>query len=231
MHQVVLIDDHPLFRSGVKQLLQASSAYDVLFECDNMTSGRTFLRSGGQALENAFFVIDVSLPDGSGYDLLTDIQLAGGTLSRCCMLSMHDDYEYAKHALDLGAAGYVVKSDEPSCIVRCLDQIGRGRRYISPGVRGADNHETTPAIPEGNDQLEALPSALADLGLLSKRELRILLLVAEGRSSKEIGDQLFISPRTVENHRAKICRKLGVSGAGGLVAFTIKYRGILPKTP
>lgn len=231
MRQVVLIDDHPLFRSGVKQLLQASGTYEVLRECDNMASGRKFLRSAGQNLKEAFFVIDVSLPDGSGYELLKDIQIAGGTPSRCCMLSMHDDYEYAKHALDLGAAGYVVKSDEPSCIVLCLDQIGRGRRYVSPGVRGFENHETTTAPPEGHYQLEDLPSALADLGRLSKRELRILLLVAEGRSSKEIGDQLFISPRTVENHRAKICRKLGVSGAGGLVAFTIKYRGILPKTP
>ena len=222
MNKVVLVDDHPMFRDGVKQTLAASDKYSVVHEAASVASLLSYLKAHRNQLTDIFFIIDISLPDGNGFELLPLITAAGGLAQRCTMLSMHDDYEYAEHALVKNAFGYVVKSDDPSNILACLESLANGEPYVSPGViqRGDKRALRELSNTEADDPIPAFSS-------LSKREVAILKLVADGKTSKEISGSLFLSQRTVENHRAKISRKLGVSGPNGLIALAVKYKNTI----
>lgn len=222
MKKVVLVDDHPIFREGIKQTLAASEKFIVIHESNCVASLADYLKENSGQLSDIFFVIDISLPDGNGFELLPLIAAAGGFTEHCTMLSMHDDYEYAEHALAENAYGYVVKSDDQENIITCLECLENGKPYISPGVKKPDRAEALVKKIKG-ERVDPTPA----FSSLSKRETDILKLVSEGRTSKEISEKLFLSPRTVENHRAKICRKLGVSGANGLISLAIKYKNTL----
>lgn len=219
MNKVILIDDHPIFRDGIKHLLAATNRYSVIHEANSVASFSSYLQKHQNQLVEVLFVIDISLPDGTGFDLLPLIAAAGGRPQLCTILSMHDAYEYAEHAFAKKAYGYVVKSDDQKNIINCLESLLNGEPYMSPGVK----RQGQPEVPSASiDTL--LDGPVPNFSSLTKRELAILRLVAEGKTNKDISEELFLSPRTVENHRAKICRKLGVSGANGLISLTIKYK-------
>lgn len=212
MDKIVIIDDHPLFREGVKQTLNRSGEFQVIFEGGSREDLENFLNANASGIENVYFIVDISLPDSNGFELVPVILDAGGSPQRLIMLSMHDDSSYADHAFECGAFGYVVKSDDTRNLLDCLRSVARGERYTSPGISEGHRTDNTP---------ELVNRRLKDL---SKREVAVLKLVAEEKTSREISDVLFLSQRTVENHRAKICSKLNVTGAHGLIAFAIKYR-------
>ena len=221
MKKVVLVDDHPIFRDGVKHLLAATNEFSVTHEANSVSSLAEYLKINRNQLTDVFFVIDISLPDGNGFDLLPLIAAAGGQTQQCAMLSMHDAYEYAEHAFSKNAFGYVVKSDDQKNIIACLESMANGRPYMSPGIKKAGQQQLAPIAP--NTEADTTPA----FSTLSNRESVILKLVAEGKTNKDISEELFLSHRTVENHRAKICRKLGVSGANGLIALAIKHKDII----
>lgn len=222
MKKIVLVDDHPIFRDGIKQTLAATGKFSVVHEANSVASLAGYLRENRGQLSEIYFVIDISLPDGSGFELLPMIAAAGGFTQHCTMLSMHDGYEYAEHAFAENAYGYVIKSDDQQCILACLESLEQGEPYLSPGVRSQD--KGSPLKEKTDTQKD---NTLAAFSSLSKRESAILKLVAEGKTSKEISKKLFLSQRTVENHRAKMTRKLGVSGPNGLIALAIKYKDII----
>ena len=199
MNKIVLVDDHPMFRDGIKQALAATDKFTVVYEADSVASLANYLSEHREQLADVYFVIDISLPDGSGFELLPLITAAGGVTQQCTMLSMHDGYEYAEHAFAQNAYGYVIKSDDQQCIITCLESLENGEPYLSPGVR---SQEQSSSLKETSHTRKDGP--LPAFSLLSRRESAILKLVAEGRTSKEISEKLFLSQRTVENHRAKM---------------------------
>ncbi len=219
MKKVVLVDDHPIFRDGVKHLLASTNEFAVTHEANSVSSLAEYLKKNRTQLDDVFFVIDISLPDGNGFDLLPLIAAAGGQTQQCAMLSMHDAYEYAEHAFSKNAFGYVVKSDDQKNIIACLESMANGQPYMSPGIKKTQQQQLPPS--SANTEAE---ETIPPFRTLSHRESAILKLVAEGKTNKDISEELFLSPRTVENHRAKICRKLGVSGANGLIALAIKHK-------
>ena len=216
---IVIIDDHPLFREGIKHILNTSDRYKLYFETDSIKSATQFLQSNHDKTPDLLFLIDISLVDGYGFELLSKISKYGGHPSQCVILSMHDDREYAEHAFSLGALGYVVKNDDPKCVLECLASIEQGKPYISDGVKAERNQKN----------LKGFGTTSVDFSSLSKREVSILQLVAEEKTSKEISELLFLSPRTVENHRAKISSKLGVRGSHGLLALAVKHKTAIDK--
>ncbi len=220
--KIVLIDDHPMFREGVKQILAKKGDYSVIGEASTLQDTSSLLAKLGSDVVSTFFVIDISLPDGTGFEILSAIAEAGGNTMQCVILSMHDDIEYAEHALEAGASGYIVKSDNPNSLLDCLDAINRGETYFSESIHKKKERSTADSSIENS-----LPDAGKQIALLSKRELAVLKLVAEEKTSREISETLFLSQRTVENHRAKICGKLGVTGAHGLIAYAIKHKALI----
>ncbi|MEM6301188.1 MAG: response regulator transcription factor [Pseudomonadota bacterium] len=224
MKKTVLVDDHPIFRKGVKHLLGISQRFYVGYEASSCTALRHFLEGNNESLSEVFFVIDISLPDGNGFDLVPPIVAAGGRPEHCAILSMHEEYEYAQRAFALGARGYVVKSDDPYSIIHCLEAMERGEQYVSAGAKRLHQSTSGLSVADEGKSPNTAEGSLPDLSLLSERERAVLRLVAAGHTSKEISEKLFLSHRTVENHRARMSRKLGLTGANALIALAIAQR-------
>lgn len=209
---VVIIDDHPVFREGVKALVGGHADYDIVAEAGDAR----------QALEVVLktrpdiAIVDLSLPDRSGLELIREIR---GRLNdtRILVLSMHSKADYIAGAFQSGATGYVVKESASENLLAALDAVSRGDYFMDNAVAAQvvkklmrNQPETSRTIPDSK------------YGTLTEREQEVLTLLAEGFGIKEIADKLFISQKTVENHRSKIYSKLDVHSSIELVRFAAK---------
>ncbi len=196
MLRIALVDDHPVFRAGLRRLLESEHDFEVVAELDDARSAAL----AAAELEVDLMVVDVKLPDRDGIALVNDLHRS----KRCLMLSMYDDADHAARALAAGARGYAIKRDPPERIVEAIRAVGGGGTWLAPSLAAR--------LPgRRHDQ--------AGLASLSRREREVFDLVARGKSGREIARTLFISPKTVESHRYKINRKLGVRSVAQLVRF------------
>jgi DNA-binding NarL/FixJ family response regulator len=196
---IALVDDHPVFRSGLRALLEPHQDIRVVLELENARLAAL------AAVETALdlFVVDLRLPDRDGISLVHDLQRAG---RRSLILSMYDDPEHAARALEAGASGYAIKRDPPERILEAIRTVGAGGTWLAPSLSQRFASDTDPAKAAG-------------LASLSRREREVFDLVVRGMSGRAIAQTLFISPKTVESHRYKINRKLGVRSVAQLVRF------------
>ncbi len=198
---VVIVEDHTIVRQGLVSLLDARDEFRVAGECGTAAEAVALVRAAAPAL----VVLDLSLPDGSGLEVI-------GALRRACptckivVLTMHDQPQYVLPALRAGVAGYLVKGAGIGDLVQALRCAVRGELFLSPGIARLVV-ETPP--PEGLD-------------VLTGRETEVLGLVARGKTSREIGALLGISPKTVDNHRQNIMHKLGVHDVVSLTRLSIR---------
>ena len=204
---VLIVDDHKMFREGLKAILELESGIRVVGEAEN----------GAQAAEACeqlspdIVLMDVTMPEMNGLIACNLIRKrCPGT--RVLILSMHLKETYILEALKGGASGYVLKDDAADELVLAICTVARGERYLSPRIVTLVVERLLSANPESNPLF----------GLLSDRELEILQHLCEGKSTKEIAEILVISPRTVENHRANIMDKLGVHDIPTLVKTAIE---------
>jgi DNA-binding NarL/FixJ family response regulator len=211
---IVIADDHPVFRHGLRQLIEIEQGLKVIGEASD---GQVALRLI-QELRPNVAVLDVNMPHLKGFDVAREIQrqqLPVGII----FLTMHDDESMFNEALNLGAKGYLLKDSASGDIVSSIRTVAAGQHYISPTISSYLMNRATRRAAFG----EQTPS-LKDL---TPTELRILKLIAQNESSKTIAEQLFISYRTVENHRYSICQKLGMHGNNALVRFALEHRSEL----
>jgi DNA-binding NarL/FixJ family response regulator len=212
--RIVIADDHPVFRHGLCQLIETEQGLTVLGEASD---GQVALRMI-QELRPDVAVLDVNMPHLKGFDVAREVQrqqLSVGII----FLTMHDDESMFNEALNLGAKGYLLKDSASSDIVSSIRTVAAGQHYISPVISNFLMNRAARRAAFG----EQTPS-LKDL---TPTELRILKLIAQHESSKAIAEQLFISYRTVENHRYSICQKLGLHGNNALVRFALEHRSEL----
>jgi len=209
---VLIVDDHPLFREGLKTIISRHPGYEVAGEAG---SGREALRLA-EELRPDLVIMDISLPDVSGIDLTRQIrQLI--PQARILMVSMHAQPEYIAEAFQAGATGYVVKESAAARLLQGLEAVTRGEYFLD----GLVARQVVEILMEG--PAKADKPANAAYQTLTRREQEVLVLLAEGLSAKEVGARLFISPKTVENHRAKIMGKLGLHSAIDLMRYALKY--------
>ncbi len=205
--RIVIADDHPLFRSGLKGVIEATPSMRVVGEASD----------GGAALEMIaalrpdMTILDVNMPIMSGFDVVTAMQRRG-LQADVVMLTLHNEEAMLSRALNLGVRGYVLKNTAASEIVQCLEAVRRGQRYTSAEVTTYLFKRASGA----NKPVEGLES-------LTPTERTVLRLIAEYKTSREIASDLGISPRTVENHRNNISAKLGVRGSHALVKFALRH--------
>jgi two-component system, NarL family, response regulator NreC len=212
---IVLVDDHPVLRKGLKSLLEEKYASCIAGEAGSGAEAISLI----SGLRPDIAVIDIKLPDISGFEVATAVKKTS-PLTRIIMLSMHADAFHVDEALRSGADGYVVKNAMEHEIIDAVDAVNAGGRYFSKSLaRSAEAQSATKPSPARDDPYHTL----------TKREKEILRLIAQGSQNKEIAEALFISPRTVETHRARIMRKLDLQSATELVHFAVR-RNIITLT-
>lgn len=200
----MVVDDHPLVRESMVSRLTAMGASSVV-EAASVAEARARARAQGP---RDLCVLDVGLPDGSGLDLLADLRADGWP--RVVVLSAADDPYSVRAAFVAGAQGYLLKSASPLVLADGVRRVLDGGVYADPMVASllAAGLRTTSQQSDGAE--------------LSGREVEVVQLVAEGRSNKEIGDQLRLSALTVKSHLARISRKLGTGDRAEMVALAMR---------
>ncbi len=207
---VILVDDHPPLRAGVAAILEATGRYRVVAQVGAVAEA---LRAARDLCPD-ILLVDISLPDGSGIDLVRSLR-ATGCPTRILVLSMHAIRRLADEAIDAGADGYLLKESTGEYLMTALESICDGRTFIDSRLRSLG-----PSIPPDHPAGEAVT--------LTGREYQVFVQLASGRNSKEIGALLGISPKTVDNHRAAVIEKLGVSSVAELVRIAIRTGAIAP---
>ena len=210
---IVLADDHPVVRKGLRALLEAETDLQVVGIAGD---GVEALRLA-QHLRPHVLVVDLMMPGMNGLEVIR--QLADSDSgTRVIMLTMHATEAHLQAALRGGAMGYVLKDASDAELVEAVRAVAAGRRYLSPAL-------TARAVDDYAER--ARESVPAQHETLSAREREVLQLVAEGHSSTEIGERLHLSPRTVETHRGSLMRKLGLKTRTDLLRYAFRH-GILP---
>jgi DNA-binding NarL/FixJ family response regulator len=213
MTSVVIADDHEIVRRGVRSLLESEGSYQVTGEAsDGLAAAQSV-----EKLKPDILVLDLHLPRLSGLEALKQARVSSPR-TKILVLTMHNDEPYVIEALRAGASAYLLKGSESREIVTALKEVLAGRRYLS--------------APLSESAIAVLTSKRADdsepLNRLTPREREVIQLAAEGFSTTEIADKLFISSRTCETHRANFMLKLGLQTQTDLVRFAIRKGLIQP---
>ena len=192
-----IADDHPIFRSGLKFLLETSFADIRIVEFDNGVSLLSYLNQHTPDI----IIVDIDMPEKNGLEVCAEINSKNkGAL--VIVLTMYNDIEMLKLAFFNGARGYLVKDNTSEELVDCINYVLAGKTYIAKSIR--DQEQIVDEQDTGRLQVSEL------LNSLTRTELKTLQLVSQKLSSKEIADLLFVSVKSVENYRSRICKKLNL---------------------
>jgi DNA-binding NarL/FixJ family response regulator len=202
---IMLVDDHPLVRDGLRARLEAVPHFRVAAEAG---SGAEALGLLGTAQVD-LVLMDITMRDGSGIEATARLSRSHPDIA-VLILSMHDKLEYVTQAMQAGARGYVLKDAPGKDIVLAIDTVMAGGIYYSAPVA---RQLVRPSIPDNQ---------------LTSREQEVLRHIANGESNKRIARELDLSVRTVETHRLNIKRKLGIEGQAELIKFAVQHAGSAP---
>lgn len=208
---ILIVDDHPLFREGLKTLLARLPGYDVVGEAGTGAEGLTRARE----LRPDLVLMDISLPDENGIEVTRNI-LRVLSETKVAIISMHSKIDYITEAFKAGAMGYVVKESATERLLECLEALSNGEYFIDSSL--------SKKVAKGLINFGEKDTKIRDSGYetLTPREQQIMRLIAEGLPTKDIAKKLFISPKTVENHRANILSKLNLHSTMDLVRHAAK---------
>jgi DNA-binding NarL/FixJ family response regulator len=212
--RVLIVDDHPLFRNGLRQVVQADARFELVGEADEGNAAwQAILEKKPEVV-----VLDINLPGLTGLEVARKIH-ERKLCTRVIILTMIKEESLINRALDLGVHGFVLKENAVEDIVNAIVTAAKGEHYLSPAVSGC--------LVRRRDRAAALAAHTPGLEDLTKAERRILGLIAQKKTSRQIAAELFISPRTVEAHRANISDKLQLHGSHSLLQFALENRSSL----
>ena len=207
--RIVIVDDHPLFRKGLEQLIHSEDGFAVCGEANNAPEAMDVIRK----LNPDLAIVDLSLPGANGIELIKNIRAEFSELP-ILVLSMHDESLYALRALRAGAEGYVMKHEAMANVIQAIREVFNGRPYLSPAM--AAQVITKFAHRQAEGEADAVER-------LSDRELEILELIGKGNDVRQIAKLLHLSPKTVETHRSHIKDKLDLKNSREVARFALQW--------
>jgi DNA-binding NarL/FixJ family response regulator len=212
--KLLIVDDHPVFRRGLRQIVEENSGFKVVGEA---ADGEAALRLAME-LKPGIAVVDIDMPRLSGLEMVRTLQKKQHPVT-VIFLTMYKDEDMFNAAMDLGVKAYVLKENAADDILAALEKVAQGGTFISPSMSDIGQRRT--------DRVQELLLSKPQIDELTSAERRILKLIAEDRTSKEIADLLHISAKTVENHRLSICHKLNLHGSHSLLKFAFDHKSHL----
>jgi two-component system response regulator NreC len=203
--RLVLADDHAVVRSGLRMLLDSESEFEVVAEASNIEDARRYVRGHHPKV----LVLDLNMPGGSSLEAIPAIREESPD-TEIVVLTMQQEPAFAREALRAGALGYVLKEAADDELVQAVRLAAAGESYLNPKLGARIAAEPPPGPPDD----------------LSEREVDVLRLIALGHTNAEIGEQLYLSVRTVETHRSHIQQKLRLTSRAELVGYALE-RGLI----
>ena len=204
--RVLIVDDHPVVRQGIRLMIEAEPDLTICGEAQTEQQARKLVRE----LKPDALVVDLSLTEGDGFNVVRDVHAHFPDI-RILVLSMHDEAIYAERLLAEGASGYIMKQAATDQLITALRTVLRGERFVSESLQRS---------LEARRAADGAPSSR-----LSARELQVISLIGRGLGTREIADNLSLSVKTVETHRLTIKRKLALDTNAQLVQYAIKWHG------
>jgi len=204
--KVMIADDHILMREGIKQLLEFDGKIEVIAEANDGEECLEKLKT----VKPEVLLLDINMPKKNGIEVLKSIRNQNLKV-KVLILTVHNEIEYLLKAVDIGVDGYILKDSESAELKRAIMTVLEGESYIQSSL-----------IPALNSRLIARDVDKEKIDSLTKRELEVLVQVANGMFNKEIANTLNISERTVKNHLSNIFRKIEVSDRTQAAVFAIK---------
>jgi len=207
--QVLIVDDHPIMRQGLCQLIDNEPDLAVCGEAENARQAV----EAAQNLKPELVLVDITLPDKDGLELIKDLHALHPALP-LLVLSMHDEALYAERVLRAGGRGYIMKQEGGKKLMQAIRQVLGGGIYVSEKMSATILEMFSGRRPESNE---------SPMGRLSDREFEVFQQIGQGRGTREIASQLHLSVKTVEAHRANIKRKLNLRSAPELVRAAVRW--------
>jgi two-component system, NarL family, invasion response regulator UvrY len=205
MTRILLVDDHPIVRQGIKQVLAGAFDHALVGEAANAEEGLSEVRNTDWDI----LVLDLTLPGTSGLDLLKDLRRERPTLP-VLVLSMHPADQFARRAINAGASGYLTKDTPPTELVKAVGEVIAGRRYLSPALSG----EPSQHDESGHSQRPH--------ELLSDREYQVFRMLASGLTVTQIASRLSLSVKTISTYRMRVLEKMKMDTTAELMHYGIQ---------
>lgn len=212
--KILMADDHPVYRDGLRQIIQSDPALKIVQETGN---GLEALRLARE-LKPDLLILDMDMPGKNGLEIARARQKEQLSFE-IIFVTMYREEDMFDEAMNLGAKGYVLKESAAAEILQSIHAVAAGQHYISPAISGL--------LVNRGARTAALRNEKPGLENLTPAERRILKFIASDKTSKEIADELGLSPRTVDNHRANISAKLGLQGSHSLLKFAFENKHLL----
>jgi DNA-binding NarL/FixJ family response regulator len=206
---ILIVDDHPMMRDGLRQLIANEADLEVVGEADDVNEALL----EAEILKPDIAVVDITLRSGNGLDLIKDLQIRSPKTA-VLVLSMHDESLYAERVLKAGGRGYIMKQEGGKKIIEGIRQVAGGHTYVSPAVsaRILDSFS-------GRARQEQ-----AGVEQLTDREFEVFQLIGQGLSTKEMAEKLRVSVKTIEVHRVNIKEKLNTPTAPDLIRYAVRWQ-------
>jgi len=211
---IIIADDHPIVRSGLRQVIESDHRLVVLGEANDGAEAIDLI----EKLKPDIALFDVDMPNMDGFQAAREVRKRRLNV-KIIFLTIHSEEDLFHSAMDLGANGYLLKDSAISEIVHCIKTVSEGNFYVTPSL--------TSFLIQRRLASQNFATQTPSITQLTPTERRILQMIADYKSSKEIAEELFIHFRTVENHRNNINRKLDLSGHKALLKFALEHKNEL----
>jgi DNA-binding NarL/FixJ family response regulator len=212
--KLLIVDDHPVFRRGLRGVIEENPSFQVVGEASDGEAAMRMI----EELKPGIAVVDIDMPRLNGLEMVRALRKAELPVTTI-FLTMYKEEDMFNAAMDLGVKAYVLKENATDDILAALEKVAQGETFVSSSMSTMEQRRT--------DRVQELLLSKPQIDDLTSAERRILKLIAEDRTSKEIAQLLQISTKTVENHRLNICHKLNLHGSHSLLKFAFDNKSYL----